>query len=130
MGQRQTMHGCRIEARGLLNEGEDAVDRRKFAESAYFEDLQVGQTFYIPSRTQTDALFAAFQLASGDHHPLHYDVEYCKQRGYPGLLAHGFQLVRLSYLPSHLPGLNSFERAFARWIPLLRRRAGVVARRT
>ena len=93
MGQSRTMHGCRIEARGLLNEGEDAVDRRKFAESAYFEDLQVGQTFYIPSRTQTDALFAAFQLASGDHHPLHYDVEYCKQRGYPGLLAHGFQTL-------------------------------------
>jgi ubiquinone/menaquinone biosynthesis C-methylase UbiE len=41
----------------------------------------------------------------------------------------GFQLLRLSYLPSHLPGLNFFERAFARWIPLLRRRAGVVARR-
>lgn len=69
------------------------MERHKFAESVYFEDLQLGQRFYIPSRTQTDALFAAFQLASGDNHPLHYDVEYCKHRGYPGMLAHGFQTL-------------------------------------
>ena len=40
----------------------------------------------------TDALFAAFQLASGDNHPIHCDVEYCKRRGYKGLLAHGLQV--------------------------------------
>jgi ubiquinone/menaquinone biosynthesis C-methylase UbiE len=40
-----------------------------------------------------------------------------------------FELVRLTYLPSHLPGLNLLERTFGRWVPLLRRRAGVVARR-
>src|SRR2546427_7037757 len=37
--------------------------------------------FRSPSRTMTDALFAAFQLASGDNHPVHYDVEYCRARG-------------------------------------------------
>ena len=37
-------------------------------------------------------LFAAFQLASGDNHPIHYDAEYCRRRGYPGLLAHGLQV--------------------------------------
>jgi hypothetical protein len=42
----------------------------------------------------------------------------------------GFAVERLSYLPSHLPGWNLLERALARWVPLLRRRAGVVARRT
>ncbi|MGH7467012.1 MAG: class I SAM-dependent methyltransferase [Longimicrobiales bacterium] len=41
----------------------------------------------------------------------------------------GFTVERLRYLPSHLPGWNLLERAFARWLPLLRRRAGVVARR-
>ncbi len=41
----------------------------------------------------TDALFAAFQLASGDNHPVHYDVEYCRARGMPGMLAHGFQVA-------------------------------------
>jgi 2-polyprenyl-3-methyl-5-hydroxy-6-metoxy-1,4-benzoquinol methylase len=40
----------------------------------------------------------------------------------------GFALERLAYLPSHLPGWNLLERALARWLPLLRRRAGVVAR--
>jgi acyl dehydratase len=41
----------------------------------------------------TDALFAAFALASGDNHPVHYDVEYCRARGMPHMLAHGFQVV-------------------------------------
>ena len=62
-------------------------------ESQYFEDLQVGQKFYIPSRTMTDALFSAFQLASGDNHPIHYDIEYCRRRGHKGMLAHGFQVA-------------------------------------
>ena len=51
------------------------------------------ETFWIPSRTLTDALFAAFQLASGDNDPIHYDVEYCRRRGHPGLLAHGLQVM-------------------------------------
>lgn len=59
----------------------------------YFEDFQIGQTFRLPSRTMTDALFAAFQLASGDNHPIHYDVEYCRQKGFDNMLAHGFQIV-------------------------------------
>lgn len=82
------------------------MKRLKYAEPTYFEDLHVGQTFYIPSRTQTEALFAAFQLASGDNHPLHYDIEYNKQRGYPGLLAHGFQtLIQTVPGASDLPHL-------------------------
>jgi len=59
----------------------------------FFEDFEVGERFPLPSRTMTDAHFAAFQLASGDNHPVHYDVEYCKQRGMPGMLAHGFQVA-------------------------------------
>lgn len=59
----------------------------------YFEDFRVGERFPLPSRTLTDALFAAFQLASGDNHPSHYDVEYCRAHGGPGLLAHGFQVA-------------------------------------
>jgi acyl dehydratase len=41
----------------------------------------------------TEAIFAAFQTASGDIHPVHYDVEYCRARGMPNLLAHGFQTL-------------------------------------
>lgn len=65
----------------------------KFCEPRYFEDLEQGEIFYLPSRTMTDAIFAAFQLASGDNHPIHYDVEYCKRQGHPGFLAHGFQTL-------------------------------------
>ena len=65
----------------------------KFPIVAYFEDLKLGEKYYIPSRTLTDANFAAFQSASGDNHPIHYDVEYCRERGLPNLLAHGFQVL-------------------------------------
>ncbi|MGB1884823.1 MAG: MaoC family dehydratase [Gammaproteobacteria bacterium] len=64
----------------------------RLSENRWFEDFVLGETFPLPSRTMTDALFAAFQLASGDNHSIHYDVEYCKRRGYPGLLAHGMQV--------------------------------------
>ena len=68
-------------------------EQHKLCESNYFEDLNIGQKFYIPSRTMTDALFSAFQLASGDNHPIHYDLEYCKRRWHQGLVAHGFQTL-------------------------------------
>lgn len=58
-----------------------------------FDDFELGDRFVIPSRTIGDANFAAFQLASGDNHPIHYDAEYCLERGHPGLLANGFQAL-------------------------------------
>ena len=70
-------------------------DRRqhRFGESRYFEELALGERFYIPSRTMTEAHFAAFQTISADNHPIHYDVEYCRERGHKGPLAHGFQIL-------------------------------------
>ena len=47
-----------------------------------FADLRVGETFRRPSRTMTEAYFAAFQAISGDNHPIHYDLECCRARGY------------------------------------------------
>lgn len=58
-----------------------------------FEDFRVGERFVLPSRTVTDADFAAFRAVSGDNHPIHYDVEYCRAHGHPGLLAHGLQVL-------------------------------------
>ncbi|MFZ5739107.1 MAG: MaoC family dehydratase [Pseudomonadota bacterium] len=58
-----------------------------------FSDLHIGERFVLPSRTVTDANFAAFQVVSGDNHPIHYDVEYCRAQGHPGLLAHGLQVL-------------------------------------
>jgi acyl dehydratase len=65
----------------------------RVAEQRGFADLKVGEVFRLPSRTVTDAHFAAFQLLSGDNHPIHYDIEYCRAHGHRGLLAHGLQVV-------------------------------------
>ncbi|EHP41834.1 hypothetical protein OR16_18626 [Cupriavidus basilensis OR16] len=65
----------------------------RMCEQRYFEDFAPGERFVLPSRTMTEALFAAFQLASGDNHPVHYDVEYCRAHGMPHMLAHGYQVL-------------------------------------
>lgn len=58
-----------------------------------FEDLIVGERFVLPSRTVTEANFAAFQTVSCDNHPIHYDREYCRAHGHDDLLAHGLQVL-------------------------------------
>ena len=63
------------------------------SEPHYLEDLEVGQRFVSPSRTLGESSFAAFQMASLDNHPIHYDVEYCRRMGHPNLLAHGMQIL-------------------------------------
>ena len=65
----------------------------KFCEPRYFEDFAVGERFYLPSRTMTEGVFSAFQAASGDNHPIHYDRHYCQAQGHRDLLAHGFQVL-------------------------------------
>jgi acyl dehydratase len=71
----------------------DPARHRMCAQQRYFEDFALGERFVLPSRTMTDGLFAAFQAASGDNHPIHYDIEYCRARGMPHMLAHGFQVA-------------------------------------
>ena len=65
----------------------------QLAEQRWFEDFRVGEVFRLPSRSMTDAHFLAFQAASGDNHPVHYDREYCRAHGMPDMLAHGFQVL-------------------------------------
>ena len=60
--------------------------------SKYFEDFSIGDTYLIPSRTQTSGIFSMFQAASGDNDPIHYDLEFCKKRGHPEMLVHGLQV--------------------------------------
>jgi acyl dehydratase len=67
--------------------------RHRLAPQRWFEDFALGEEFRLPSRTMTEAIFLAFQAASGDNHPVHYDVEFCRARGMPHMLAHGFQVV-------------------------------------
>lgn len=65
----------------------------RLCEQRWFEDFTQGEVFRLPSRTMTDAVFLAFQAASGDNHPVHYDVEFCRARGMPHMLAHGFMVL-------------------------------------
>ncbi|HTI81257.1 MAG TPA: MaoC family dehydratase [Acetobacteraceae bacterium] len=71
----------------------DPASHRMIADQRWFDDFRLGERFVLPSRTMTDALFSAFQAASGDNHPIHYNVEYCRARGLPAMLAHGFQTL-------------------------------------
>ena len=73
--------------------GFDPAAHRMVPAQRWFEDFTLGERFILPSRTMTEAIFLAFQAASGDNHPVHYDVEYCRARGMPHMLAHGFQVV-------------------------------------
>jgi acyl dehydratase len=71
----------------------DPASHRMVAAQRWFEDFHPGERFLLPSRTMTDGVFSAFQAASGDNHPVHYDAEYCRRHGMPGMLAHGFQTL-------------------------------------
>ena len=71
----------------------DPAQHRMVSEQRWFDYFHLGERFLLPSRTMTEAVFLAFQGASGDAHPVHYDVEYCRARGMPGLLAHGLQTL-------------------------------------
>ena len=73
--------------------GFDPTRHRMVPDQRWFEDFHLGERFLLPSRTMTQAVFLAFQGASGDNHPVHYDVEYCRARGMPDLLAHGLQTL-------------------------------------
>jgi acyl dehydratase len=71
----------------------DPAAHRMVPAQRWFEDFALGERFVLPSRTMTEAVFLAFQAASGDNHPVHYDMEYCRARGMPHMLAHGFQTL-------------------------------------
>lgn len=66
-----------------------------------------------------------------EHGMLHPDESHIGVRSAGELAAAAsrasFRVQRIEYLPSHLPVWNLLERGLARWIPLLRRRIGLVA---
>ncbi len=61
------------------------------------------------------------------------DPSHVDYKTLPGLRADlrsaGFQIERAYYAPSHLGGLRWVERGFQRWVPALRRRIAVLARK-
>ena len=59
-------------------------------EQRFFEDFVLGETFDIPSKTLTESHFLMFAAVTGDNHPIHYDLEYCRARSLPERVAHGY----------------------------------------
>jgi acyl dehydratase len=85
-----------------------------------FDRLEPGAAFRSPGRTITETDLVSFAALTGDHHPLHTDVEWAAESEWGGRIAHGMLL--LSYCvglvpldPEHVLALRGFERiAFKR----------------
>lgn len=94
-----------------MSDAFDPAAHRMVQEQRWFEDFSLGERFPLPSRTMTDAVFLAFQAASGDNHPIHYDREFCRAHGYADMLAHGFMVAAQT-----CPGAGMFPHLIERSI--------------
>jgi 3-hydroxybutyryl-CoA dehydratase len=64
----------------------------------YLDDFQPGEVFESSPRTLTQKHFAAFADMTGDAHPIHYDADYARAKGWDGPIAHGLMLLALCAL--------------------------------
>jgi acyl dehydratase len=64
----------------------------------YLDDFQPGETFESLPQTLTEKHFAAFADITGDAHPIHYDADYARSKGWDGPIAHGLMLLGLCAL--------------------------------
>ena len=64
----------------------------------YMDDFTPGEIFKSAPHRLSDAHFTAFAVLTGDAHPLHYDADYARAKGWDGPLAHGLMLLGLSAL--------------------------------
>lgn len=82
--------------------------REPAVEQWYYEEIELGETFAIPSKTITDTHFVMFAGLTGDFHPLHLDEHYTKRETqFDSRVAHGmmitmFTIVGASSLSDHL----------------------------
>lgn len=70
-----------------------------------YDDLAVGQMATF-SRTVTGEMMEAFRRLSGDENPLHNDVEFAVERGFPGRVVYGMLTASLysALAGVYLPG--------------------------
>lgn len=59
------------------------------ANSLYFEDFDVGQSFESGGRTITETDLTFFSMLSGDWNPIHADAEFAKSTRYGQRVVHG-----------------------------------------
>ena len=75
--------------------------------SLRLEDVVVGQEWHTAAHLVTAADIAAFAALTRDHHKLHTDGEYCRERGFGGVIAHG--LFGLSLMEGLKTELRLYE---------------------
>jgi 3-hydroxybutyryl-CoA dehydratase len=61
----------------------------------YLDDFKPGQVFKSNPQTLSKKHFSAFAEMTGDAHPIHYDVDYARSKGWDAPLAHGLLLLGL-----------------------------------
>jgi 3-hydroxybutyryl-CoA dehydratase len=64
----------------------------------YLDDFMPGEIFKSMPHTLSEKHFAAFAAMTGDAHPLHYDAEYARAKGWDAPIAHGLMLLGLCAL--------------------------------
>jgi 3-hydroxybutyryl-CoA dehydratase len=61
----------------------------------YLDDFKPGQVFKSNPQTLSKKHFSAFAEMTDDAHPIHYDVDYARAKGWDAPLAHGLLLLGL-----------------------------------
>jgi len=64
----------------------------------YLDDFKPGETFESFPQTLTQRHFTAFAEMTGDAHPIHYDADYARAKGWEAPIAHGLMLLGLCAL--------------------------------
>jgi acyl dehydratase len=84
---------------GASNNGLSFRCRAGWALSAvpqrFLDDFKLGEVFTSCSHVLSEKYFTAFADMTGDAHPLHYDADYARGRGWDGPIAHGLMLLGL-----------------------------------
>lgn len=94
------------------------------AASLFLEDIVPGQEWRSATHRITAAEIAAFSALTRDHHPLHTDEAYCRERGFPAVIAHGlYSLSLMEGLKTELRLYESTSIASLGWDKVRFRRA-------
>jgi acyl dehydratase len=59
------------------------------------DDFKAGEVFVSRPQTLTERHFTAFAGMTGDSHPIHYDRDYARSKGWEAPLAHGLMLLSI-----------------------------------
>jgi acyl dehydratase len=81
-----------------LRRARETLERISAMPQRYLDDFTPGEVFKSVPHTLGDKHFAAFAAMTGDAHPLHYDPEYARTKGWDAPIAHGLMLLGLCAL--------------------------------